>query len=337
MTRRYCNLWEKFISQDNFETAADLAVHGKKDKVAIHSFLSQRCDKLAALRERLIHGTFRTSAYHAREIFRPKQRTIYVLPLYPDRIVQHALINILGPIWQSSFIYDSYACLRGRGLHAASRRVMQFIHRNRYVLHCDIRKFYPSINHNILLNIISRKVRDTRIMELIRDIVCSIGGETNVPIGNLTSQWFGNVYLNELDHFVQQDLHMHDYIRYCDDFLVFSNDKSLLNKILVRIGEFIHDKLSLEFSKCVVYPTSHGVDFIGYRHFRKYILLRRRTAKRVRKNILNIIRHGDTSLHARGCVASAYGWARWANTYNFRRKLFCGVPREDKFRKIMAV
>ena len=337
MTRRYDNLWEKFISPENFESAADLAIFGKKDQCAISSFVKNRESKLCALRTLLNDGMFRTSPYYAREIFRPKQRTIYVLPLYPDRIVQHALINILGPIWQSSFIYDSYACLRGRGLHAASRRVMHFIRGNKYVLHCDIRKFYPSINHKKLLEIISRKICDSRIMALLRDIVCSIGGETNVPIGNLTSQWFGNVYLNELDHYVQQDLHMPNYVRYCDDFLVFGNDKSVLQKIADRIHDFIHEKLDLEFSKCVIYPVSHGVDFIGYRHFRKYILLRRRTAKRVRKSIANIIKYGDTSPHARGVVAAAYGWARWANTYNFRRKLFRGVPRENRFRKIMNV
>lgn len=337
MTRRFYNLWEKFISPENFEIAADLAIHGKRDHVAVNSFVSNRDKKLAKLRELLICGKYKTSAYRAREILHPKPRTIYVLPLYPDRIVQHALINVIGPLWQSGFIYDSYACLRGRGLHAASRRVMQFIRRNKYVLHCDIRKFYPSINHDALLDIISRKIRDSRIMDLLRDIVCSIGGETNVPIGNLTSQWFGNVYMNELDHFVQQDLHVHDYIRYCDDFLVFGNDKSHLHKIAEFVRKFLSEKLKLGFSKCVVYPVSRGIDFIGYRHFPKYILLRRRTARRVQKRIGKIIKTGDTSPHARGCIAAAYGWSRWANTYNFRRKLFAGVPREDKFKKIMNI
>ena len=337
MTRRFYNLWDQFILPENFELAADLAVYGKRDKLAVNSFLAKRAQKLADLRDQLERGVFHTSAYRAREIFHPKPRTIYVLPLYPDRIVQHALINILGPIWQSGFIYDSYACLCGRGLHAASRRTMEFIRRNRYVLHCDIRKFYPSINHGVLLDIIGRRIRDERIMALIRDIVCSIGGETNVPIGNLTSQWFGNVYMNELDHYVNQDLHIHDYIRYCDDFLIFGNDKSALNQIAVRIHEFISDKLKLEFSKCVVYPTSHGVDFIGYRHFRGYILLRRRTARRVVRRLRHIIETGDTSPHARGCVSAAYGWSRWANTYNFRRKLFGGLDRKHKFRQIMKI
>ena len=337
MTTRFYNLWDKFISVENFEVATDLAVHGKKDKTAVQSLLSKRAIKLEKLRQSLIDGTFTTSQYHAREIYRPKQRTIYVLPLYPDRIVQHALINILGSIWQRSFIYDSYACLAGRGLHAASRRVMRFIHRNQYVLHCDIRKFYPSINHQILFNIISRKIRDNRILNLLRDIIFSIGGDTNVPIGNLTSQWFGNVYMNELDHWVYQTLHVRDYIRYCDDFLIFGNSKSELNEFANRIRIFLSEKLKLEFSKCVVYPTSRGIDFIGYRHFRKYILLRRRTAKRVRRRLEKIIRTGDTSPHAHGVVASAYGWARWANTYNFRKKLFRGVPYNDKFKQIMHI
>lgn len=337
MRRIYTNLWARFISSTNIEMAADSAIRGKKKSVQIENFIKNRVSMLAKLRHILKKHKYKTSEYTERKIFRPKERLIYVLPFFPDRIVQHALINILGPIWMRGFISDSYACITGRGLHSASRRVMQFIRRNKYVLHCDIRKFYPSINHSILIKIIGRKIHDKRIMRIIREIVNSIGGETNVPIGNLTSQWFGNVYLNELDKFVHQELRIGEYIRYCDDFLVFSNDKETLHKALVRIREFLAEKLRLDFSKSVIYPTSRGVDFIGYRHFRGYILLRRRTARRMMRRIARIRETGDTSPHARGIIAAAYGWAKHANTYNLRRKMFRGVPRSCQFRRIMQV
>lgn len=327
MAKRYKHLWNEFISDANLERAARNAVRSKKSKSDVRNFIRHKRSKMARLADILRRGLFRTSNYRARNIFEPKPRTIYILPLYPDHIVHHALINVLGPIWERRFISDSFACIPGRGLHSASKRVMEFMRHNKYVLNCDIHKFYPSMNHEIMMDIIAQKIADSRIMKILDNIVHSCGDGKNIPIGNLTSQWLGNVYLNELDMFVKHTLHWRDYIRYCDDFCLFGNDKDALHRACDQIREFLATRLKLTFSRASVYPTSRGVDFIGYRHFRDFVMLRKRTAHKIRRRVIEIARHNDTSPLARGRLSAAYGWARWASTYNYRRDI-CHRVRE---------
>lgn len=315
--KRYKNLWDKFISMENLELAAKKAVKSKKNKPETKLFLEHKTEFLLKLQQMLIDGKFNTSQYKVRRIFEPKERLIYILPLYPDHIVHHALINILGPIWQSGFIHDSYACIPGRGLHAASTAIMKFIRRNKYVLQCDIRKFYPSINHDVMFNIIKKKIGDKRLLNVLHNIIWSCGDETNLPIGNLTSQWMGNVYMNELDHFVKEQLRCTDYIRYCDDFCLFANDKKTLHEYENKLHQFVRDKLKLVFSKSVIRVVANGVAFIGYRHFKKFILLRRYGAKKMRKRILHIAKYRDKSDLAIGQLAAYHGWAKWCCSHNF--------------------
>lgn len=320
--KRYKHLWEQFISMENLELAAKKAVKSKKNKKDVREFLAHKDELLKKLQSDLINGRFKTSKYKIRKIYEPKERDIYILPLYPDHIVHHALINIVGPIWQSTFIHDSFACIPGRGLHAASQRVMDFVRKYKYVLQCDIKKFYPSINHQIMFNIVKKKIADDKLLNVLHDIIFSVGESTNLPIGNLTSQWMGNVYMNELDHFVKEKLHSRAYIRYCDDFLIFSNDKSVLHRSLDVITRFLFNKLNLIFSKSFVYPIKRGVVFIGYRHFKKFILLRKYSAHKIIKRIFNIIRWADTSDKSVGQLAAFHGWVKWCNSFNFKISVF---------------
>lgn len=319
--KSYKKLWDRFISKENFDLAAKKAIKSKKSKKAVRDFLKNREENLEKLRQTIISGNYKTTPYKTFVIFEPKRRVIYKLPLYPDHIVHHALINVLGPIWQSFFIKDSFACIPGRGLLHASRRTMRFIKRNKYVLQCDIRKFYPSIDHDTIMQIIARKIHDRRILKMLNEIVWSVGGQTNLPIGNLTSQWLGNVYMNELDQFIKSGLRWHDYIRYCDDFCLYGNDKSELHAAAARIQDFVNNKLKMQFSKCNLRRTSDGVSFIGYRHFRKFILLRHFTARKLRRRIINIITHHDFNDKSVAQLAAAYGWTRWCNSFNFRTKI----------------
>lgn len=319
--KTYRHLWQEFISPENFDLAAKKAVRGKKSKKDINRFLAHRSEKLAELREMVASGKFKTSQYKIIKIYEPKERYIYVLPLYPDHIVHHALINVLGPIWHKMFIRDSYACIPGRGLHDASRRVMQMLRQNKYVLQCDIRKFYPNISHRRMMEIVAHKISDKKILELLSEIVWSVGGEKNIPIGNLTSQWLGNVYLHELDRFVKQQLRWRPYIRYCDDFCLFGNDTHQLRCAAGKLAAFLYDDLGLTFSKCVVRPTRLGVDYIGYRHFPGYILLRRRSVRKIRQRIVNLAVHNDLSNRALGQLSSARGWIKWACSYNYANAL----------------
>lgn len=319
--KRYKNLWDKFVSWENLELAAKKAVKSKKSGWQTRVFEKSKQQLLAQLQQSLINGTFKTSRYKIRKIFEPKERIIYILPLYPDHIVHHALINILGPIWQSSFIRDSYACIPGRGLHRASKRIMDFVRRNKYVMQCDIRKFYPSIDHKIMFDIVQRKIGDKKILRVLHNIIWSCGDGANLPIGNLTSQWMGNVYLNELDHFVKENLRCRDYIRYCDDFCLFADDKLILRQYQEKINNFIFDKLRLSFSKCSVFPVSRGIAFIGYRHFRRFIMLRKYGAKKMRNRIINIVVHNDKGDRSIGQLAAYHGWAKWCCSHNFLMNL----------------
>ncbi len=319
------SLWNEFVSSENFSLALKKAIRGRASKPAVQNFMRDVDNNLEKIRQSVILGEFRTSEYRTMEITDPKRRTIYILPFAPDRIVHHALMNILAPHWTQMFIRDTYACIPGRGLHLASRRAIQFCRKNKYVLKCDIRKFYPSISHDIMFDIVKKSFSDSRILALLQDVIYSVGGGKNLPIGNLCSQWMGNLYLNELDVFVKSGLRVRDYVRYSDDFCLFSNDKAKLREWQVQIAEFIKTVLGLEFSKSEIFPISNGLDFVGYRHFKDFILLRKRTARRMKERMLNIKNVSD---HSRGQIASANGWLKHACTFNFRKSI--------NFRKLIA-
>jgi retron-type reverse transcriptase len=322
--RRHGNLWKKIISPENISLAYKKAILGKSKMRNVIKFKNDVEGNLARIQECLENKTFTTSQYNEKTVYEPKQRSIYVLPFSPDRIVQHALMNVIQPIWEGLFIFDSYACRNGKGIHSGSNRTMQFVRRNKYCLKCDISKFYPSVDHDILMQIVQKKIKCKDTLWLIEDIIRSFQGGKNVPIGNYTSQWFGNLYLNELDHYVKVDLQKRfghiDYIRYCDDFCLFHNDKKVLHECAELMGEFLDSKLLLKFSKCNVFPVSQGVDFLGYRHFNNYILLRKSTSKRVRRRLERLPRHYAsgriTAEHYRSSVGSTWGWLKHANSHN---------------------
>lgn len=323
--KRHGRLWEKVIDPQNIHEAYRRARKGKSWQNTVKRFETNLSGNLDSIQRGLAGKTFTTSRYKEKVIHEPKTRTIYKLPFAPDRIVQHALMNVLEPIWSRLFISDSYACLIGKGIHAGSKRTMEYVRRNRYCLKMDVSKFYPSVDHDILFGIVQRKIKCSDTLWLIRDIIYSYPGGKNVPIGNYTSQWFGNLYLNELDLFVKQQERVRDYVRYCDDFCLFSDDKNRLNKLAEKIRYFLLEKLKLTLSKCDIFPVSRGVDFLGYRHFPKYILIRKSTVKRVKKRLalLPALFHAGEITRERmlSSVASTLGWLRWANSYNLSRTL----------------
>lgn len=321
--KRHGNLFCRITDYNNIASAYHKARKGKNYQRKVRKINEHSEQYLKKIQKMLTEKTFHTSPYKTATIYEPKERLIYILPFYPDRIVQHAIMNVLAPIWDKFMIEDSYSCRVGKGQHAGSKRTMQFVRRNTFCLQCDVSKFYPSINHDILFQIIEKKIKDKDLLWLLRDIIDSTGTKTNVPIGNYTSQWFGNLYLNELDMRVKHVYHFKDYIRYCDDFLFFSNDKEELKRIAKDVTVYLHDHLQLKLSKCKLFRTSQGVDFLGYRHFPSgKILVRKRTAKRIKKNLKQVpylYQHGFiTARQAQSKVASANGWLKFANTYNLR-------------------
>lgn len=332
--KRYGNLYQRILDMDNIEYAYEKAKRHKAWQDTVQKVERRKDEYLKRLQDSLRTHRYKTSPYREKKIYEPKERTIYILPFYPDRIAQHAVMNIVSPIWDRFFIDDSYACREGKGQHKGSKRCMQFVRRNRYCLQCDISKFYPSIDHEILMRIIKRKIKDKETLDLLEEIVTSIGGTRNVPIGNYTSQWFGNLYMNEMDMFIKHKHHVRDYIRYCDDFLLFSNSKDTLRSLSKEITEFAAERLKLRLSKCALFPTAQGVDFLGYRHFPNgKILVRKSTAKRQKRKVKAIpylLKHGKiTKEAALSSLCSIKGWLAWGNTRNLSLSL--GLEELEKW------
>ena len=316
--KTYRNLWNGFISKENWELAQKNSVKRKRRQRQIRRFNENRDENLENIRQSVINGKYHTSKYTEKMVYEPKMRVIYKLPYAPDRIVQHAVMNILRPILETKFIENSYACVDGKGPHRASLKCSEFTRKYKYCLKCDIKQFYPSVNQEILSGMLHRIIKDERFMRVVDDIVFSFPGETNVPIGNYCSQWFGNFYLTVLDNYVLHELKCGAYIRYCDDFLLFSDSKAELRRDKILIEKFLHEKLRLRFSKADIFHTKQGVDFCEYRSFKDYVLLRKRTAKRIRRRIVKI---KELNTHTQGQLASAKGQLRHCCSYHFRKSI----------------
>lgn len=320
--KSYSNLWEAFISKDNFELALENACKKKSKQRQVREFKKNKDKNLEAIRQLVISGRFHTGKYKKQKIYEPKERIIYKLPFAPDRIVQHAVMNILKPILLQKMIPNTYACIEGRGQHKASERCSEFVRRNSDCVQGDCRKFYPSIDQKILSGMLHKIIRDERFMAVVDDIIFSFPGGKNCPIGNYCSQWFGNFYLTKLDNFVKHELKIKDYERFCDDFLLFGNDKKYLRYCMERIRNFLHEELLLECSKLELFKTKQGVDFCGYRHFGKYVLLRKSTAKRMKKRYKTFLTDEMLSEeYIRSSKASMKGWLKWCCSYNFSKSL----------------
>lgn len=324
--KRYGNLFEQITDIKNIKSAIRKAAKHKKNRREIRRILHKLNKYARLIKELLESGDFTTSSYKISKIYEPKERTIYILPFYPDRIVHHTIMNIVAPIWDRSFIYHSYSCREGKGQIKGSIYTMYLVKKYKYCLKCDISKFYPNINHQLLKDLIRLRIKDKKTLALLDDIIDSIDGETNVPIGNYISQWLGNLYLTVLDMMVKHKWKITAYVRYCDDFCFYSNSKEELNYIKNELPIFLHDKLRLTLSKCDLFRTTQGVDFLGYRHFPNgVILVRKSTAKRQMRSMKRLeskIENGEISREtAIGKIASAHGICCHANAHNLENKL----------------
>lgn len=326
--KTYKNLWDEFISKENFELAYKNSIKGKSRQKSVAEFKKNWESNLEAIRQMVIRGRFHTSPYRTKTIYEPKKRVIYKLPYAPDRIVQHALMNVLKPIFTNLSIENSYACIENRGQIKASQKCSDYVRKFDYCLKCDIHKFYPSISQEILSSKLHRIIKDEKIMAIVDDIIFSFPGGFNCPIGNYTSQWFGNFYLRDLDNFVLHELKPGGYERYCDDFMLFDNDKEKLQRCRKEIDDYIWYELLLEFSKADLFKTKcQGVDFCGYRHFKDYVLLRKRTGKRLIRRYRKIYRTiNDRNRQFNrdevvGQIASGHGLLKHACTYHLRQSI----------------
>jgi retron-type reverse transcriptase len=347
--KRVGHLWNRLIAFDNLLRAARTSCKGKRFRPAVAAFHFDLERQLWRLHEELATRAYRPGPYTTFHICEPKERLISAAP-YRDRVVHHALTQVLEPIFERSFSPDSYACRKGKGTHAAVDRCQEHARRFRYVLKADVRKFFPSIDHPVLKGLLARKVKDGDVLWLADSIIDHSNPQEEVqqwfagddlfapgerrrglPLGNQTSQFFANVYLDPLDHFVADRLRAGAYVRYCDDFLVFADDKARLADIRGLIADLLGRlRLRLHPDKNVVFPIRHGIAFLGYRIFRTHRLLAKANVWRFRRRLRHLQReYARRALGLDDVRRGIVGWighARQADTWRLRRRLFCEHP-----------
>ena len=364
--KRHGQLFSRILDEANIRQALHSAClsNGRTSPAKRRAIQNVRANPDAYVQKvRDVLCDYHTSKYSVFPLYDPKLRFIYALPFEPDRLAHHALLNVLAPIWDSKFAPFSYACRKGYGQHKAGILCSAYTRRFKYVAQFDIAQFYVSINHDVLKQVLRRKLKDAKVLAILDEIIDSIstrdknleilyrmkaqgfkhkdidreirklelsrkrdnGARAGVPVGSFTSQWFGNLFMNENDEFLVQKLGCQAVVRYCDDFLVFSDDKAFLQRVKEAERKYLWEHLHLILSKAEVFPTAQGVDFCGYRFFPKgYALLRKRTAKSQRQQ-LAFIRRGLASgkltrKDAQHRLASMDGWLRWAQCHNWKRK-----------------
>lgn len=329
--KRHNGLFPEIVSMDNLRLAHANASKGKNHYEAVKKVNEDPETYLFRLRRNLINGVFTTSAYSTKIVYEPKQRIIYKLPYDPDRIVQHAIMQVLRKIWDKLFIFDLYSAIPGKGLHAGSYRLRKFIkdaENTQYCLKFDVSKFYPSIQPDKLFEIVQHMLKDSRVLDLLRDIIYS-SPDNGVPIGNYLSQYFSNLYLTPFDHWLKETIGARYYIRYCDDGVILHRDKVWLQDLLADIGEYF-DTLGLRLNpKTSIFPVDRcGIDFLGYRTFRTHTILRKSSARRLKKKVREIEQNyltmsPDAIL---GSLGAYHGWLKHCDCHNFGRKYLYENP-----------
>ena len=347
--KREKNLYNKICSFENLLLASRKAQKGKRFKTDTAVFNLNLEKELLTIQKNLREKNYIPGGYRGFFIFEPKKRLISAAP-YRDRVVHHALCNIIEPLFERTFIYDSYANRKGKGTHKAIDRYQSFSRKNRYVLRCDIQKFFPAIDHAILKNEIRKKISDSDTLWLIdtiidnsnkqEEFVAYFSGDDlftpfmrkkGLPIGNLTSQFFANIYMNRFDHFIKEKLRCRYYIRYVDDWAVFHNDKVFLHDVQKQAEDFLEGyRLKLHRNKSKVFPVSVGKCFLGFHIFPKYKRLKRENIVRFRKKMRVFQKtYGIGKLSWCEIVQSVQSWnahAAFADSRMLRRKLFSEYP-----------
>jgi len=350
MSTKYRHLYPKVYAWENLLLAWRKARKGKRGHPPAATFELNVAENLLEIQRELIEKSYEPGAYVSFTIHEPKRRLISAAP-FRDRVVHHALCNVIEPLFEPRFIYDSYANRRGKGTHAAIDRCQYFAQRHRYLLQCDIKQFFPAMDHEILYEMLQKSIVDPDALWLIQRIMASGRGvlteaydmvyfaddnllaadrARGLPIGNLTSQFWGNVYLNELDHFVKRGLKCGAYLRFVDDFLLFGDDKQLLWAWRSALIDFLAElRLTLHEARCHPRPVSEDIPFLGFVIYPQYRRLKRRKGINFRRRLnerLRAYHAGEIDLDELN--ASVQGWVnhvRYGQTYGLRKALLNDV------------
>ncbi|MBS4028329.1 MAG: hypothetical protein KGZ58_06795 [Ignavibacteriales bacterium] len=314
--KRKNNLFEKIVDFDNLRLADSRARKGKSNQYGVRMFDKNPEGNLMILQELFINGRYKTSEYSTFKVYEPKERIVYRLPYFPDRIAHHAIMNIMEPLFQSWFTKDTYSSIKGKGIKAASDAVKESLKNKEetaYCLQIDIVKFFPSINHDILKNMLRKKIKDRQLLDLLDEIIDSSPG---VPIGNYLSQYFANFYLTYFDHWIKENMKVKHYFRYADDIVIFGKNSTDLHRLRFEISNYLQNELKLSikpnyqvFKIC----KRRGLDFVGYVFFHTHVKLR----KSIKKNYAKAVKNKKP----KSTIAAYEGWAKHANTNHLRKKL----------------
>lgn len=325
--KRFGNLYQKVCSLQNIELADTKARANKPRGYGVQKHDKHRDLENKALSEALRNKTFKPSKYTVFLIYEPKEREISRLPYYPDRIVHHAIMNILEQIWTKIFINTTYACIKGRGIHKLNkdlRKSLKDVNGTKYCLKFDIVKFYPSIDHTILKKIIRRKIKDKDLLWLLDLIIDSV--DKGVPIGNYLSQFFANLYLAYFDHYVKEKLKVKHYFRYSDDIVVLGDSKNTLRKWFNYMAHYLQTELKLTIkSNYQIFPVSaRGIDFVGYKFYHNHTLIRKSMKLKILKLIRKYSKQRISWERLKQVMYSYLGWLKYCNS----KKLLCQIQNK---------
>lgn len=317
--KRIGNIYDQICSLDNLRIADAIAQKGKADQYGVQLHKRNAEENLRQLHSMLTEGTYRTSPYSTFHVYEPKERLVYRLPFFPDRICHHAIMNVLEPVFVANFTADTYSCIKGKGIHGAANTLRRYLRDEpgtRYCLKLDIKKFYPSIDHAILKQLLRRKFKDARLLALLDEIIDSAEG---VPIGNYLSQYFANYYLSGFDHWIKEQKAMPYYLRYADDLVILGSDKPALHALLSDIKTYLKTRLNLTVKdNYQVFPVAaRGIDFVGYVFYHTHTRLR----KSIKQNFARKLAKGASA----ATIASYKGWTDHANCKHLIKKL---LPNE---------
>lgn len=338
--KRIGNLYDKIVSIENLRLADEKARRGKQQSKGVRIHDENRESNIEALHEALLTCTFKTSPYETFMVYEPKEREIFRLPYYPDRIVHHAVMNVLEPIWVSVFTHNTFSCIKGRGIEGCSRYVERLIAgyegRPLYCLKIDIRKYYPSIDHEVMKEIVRKKIKDEHLLRLLDGIIDSAPG---LPIGNYLSQYLSNLYLAYFMHWVNERLHLligrdepFGAAEYADDIIFLCDNKEDLHKAFRLIRGYLEDSLHLEVKdNWQIFPIAenrydrHGraLDYVGYKFYRRQKLMRKRIKKNLCREVarLNRRRPEVPYMEFKQAIAPWIGWAKHSDSRNLLRTI----------------
>jgi retron-type reverse transcriptase len=323
------NIFDDIISLENLFSTWEEFKRGKRNKPDVPKFEYNLEANIFQLQQELKAKTYKHSNYNSFYIQDPKLRRIHKACV-KDRVLHHAIFRILYPIFDPTFISDSYSCRIKKGTHKAVNRLQQFARKvsknntkNCYILKCDVKKFFDSIDHDILISLIQKRIRNNETIWLIEEIIksFSISPNKGLPLGNITSQLFANIYLNELDQFIKHALKVKYYIRYCDDFVILSNNNEYLKELILTINDFLKEKLklSLHSDKIKIRKYHQGIDFLGYVSFPYYRILRTKTKRRMFKKIqqrIKELKRGEISKESfNQTIQSYFGALKHCNSH----------------------